>query len=60
MSNRQQLIADELDTVRILLARYKITDMASAARLMRERATPDDLNAYTKAIKALYDNGALG
>lgn len=59
MSTRAQLIADELDTIRVLIARYKITNMSSAARLMRERATNQDLAAYEQAIRTLHNNGAL-
>lgn len=59
MSAREQLIKDALDTVQVLLARYRITSAATASRLMRDRATQEDLTAYEKAIKVIHNNGGI-
>lgn len=52
--------ATALATVRDLLAKYGIEDPDQAHRLIRERFTTSDLDAYRQALDVLDGSGALG
>lgn len=60
MSNRATLIADASKTIQGLFLKHGITDPNQAQRLIRERATATELDAYYAAIKTLDGNGGLG
>jgi len=53
-------VAVAIDTVRGLFAKYGITSQAGASRLIRERFTQEDLDAYTAARDVLDGTGVLG
>lgn len=60
MSEQQSVVALATSTITRLFAKYGITDPAQAKRLIREKATQEDLEDYQQAIKILDGSGALG
>lgn len=60
MSARDTYIQDALKTVRTLYTKHGITDPNQAIRIIRERATAKELDAYYKAIRVIDGNGGIG
>ncbi|MGC5584137.1 hypothetical protein [Ornithinimicrobium sp. W1665] len=52
--------AEAARTIRDLFARHGISDRDQAKRLVRERFTQDELDAYKEALEVLDGMGVIG